>query len=123
MNHRILIIVFALTCFFTQSIAKTSQREMLFDNNWKFFLGDVKGGEKPSLNDKTWRNIDLPHDWSIEKLAGQEADKVIGPFSNESKGTTATGYTVGGIAWYRKTLNQPPHFQRLACLLLCFCLF
>ena len=86
----------------------------LFDDNWKFYLGDVKGAEKPSFNDKSWRDIDLPHDWSIEKLSGQEAGKVVGPFSKESIGTTATGYVVGGTAWYRKTftLNARENFSK-----------
>jgi beta-galactosidase len=85
-----------------------NQRNLSFDSNWKFYLGDVKDAEKPAFNDMSWRNIDLPHDWSIEKLPGQEAGKVIGPFSKESKGTTATGYTVGGVGWYRKTFIINP---------------
>jgi len=113
MNHRIPIILLFITCFLTQSFAKVSQREMPFDDNWKFLLQDVKGAEKSSFNDKTWRSIDLPHDWSIEKLPGQEAGNVIGPFSKESKGTTATGYTVGGVGWYRRTfiINPKDKFQ------------
>jgi len=105
MNHRIPIILTVITCFFTQSFAKVSQREIPFDDNWKFSLQDAKSAETPSFNDKTWRDIDLPHDWSIEKLPGQEAGKVIGPFSKESQGATATGYTVGGVGWYRKTFT------------------
>lgn len=81
------------------------QSTQLFDSNWKFFLGDPKGAEKPSYNDKSWRDIDLPHDWSIEKLPGQILGKVVGPFSKESPGTTATGYVIGGTAWYRKTFT------------------
>ena len=84
------------------------QRKQLFDSNWKFFLGDVKGAEKNSFSDKSWRDIDLPHDWSIENLPGQEPGKVIGPFSKTSIGTTATGYTIGGTAWYRKTFTFDP---------------
>jgi beta-galactosidase len=105
MNHRIIVILTVITCFFAQSFAKISQREIPFDDNWKFSLQDAKSAETPSFNDKTWRDIDLPHDWSIEKLSGQEAGKVIGPFSKESIGNTATGYTVGGVAWYRKTFT------------------
>ena len=63
--------------------------------------------ESATLNDKSWRTLDLPHDWSIEDLPNQ-SDSVIGPFSVKSIGATATGYTVGGIGWYRKhfTLNN-----------------
>jgi beta-galactosidase len=107
-TNRLLAIVIFLSFAVSSKAQEKFQSKQLFDNNWKFFLGDAKGGEKPSFNDKTWRDIDLPHDWSIEKLPGQEAGKVVGPFSKESIGTTATGYTIGGVAWYRKTftLNQ-----------------
>jgi beta-galactosidase len=81
---------------------ENTQGKQLFDSNWKFFLGEAKGAEKPSFNDTTWRDIDLPHDWTIEKLPEQEAGKVVGPFSKESPGATATGYVLGGTAWYRK---------------------
>ncbi|MGQ1891657.1 glycoside hydrolase family 2 TIM barrel-domain containing protein [Thermophagus sp. OGC60D27] len=79
--------------------------ETLFDNGWKFQLGDVQGAQMPSFNDSAWRSLDLPHDWSIENLPNQEPGKVTGPFSKESIGTTATGYTIGGTAWYRKTFT------------------
>lgn len=87
--------------------------EQLFDDGWKFYKGDPKGAEKPSFNDRSWRDIDLPHDWSIEKLPGQEPGKVVGPFHKESKGTTATAYTLGGTAWYRKTFVLEPHEKRM----------
>ena len=88
--------------------------KQLFDSNWKFYLGDVKGSEKPSFQDKMWRDIDLPHDWSIEKLPNQELGQVVGPFSKKSPGTTATGYVLGGTAWYRKTftLNVKDNFNK-----------
>lgn len=105
MNYRIPVILTVITCFFTQSFARTFQRELLFDDNWKFSLQDVTGAENPKYDDANWRTLDLPHDWSIELLSGQEAGRVVGPFSKESKGTTATGYTVGGVGWYRKTFT------------------
>ena len=103
MNYRVTFILLFLFSIPFQGHAQTTRCEMLFDDGWKFFPGDVKGAEKPAFNDKSWKNIDLPHDWSIEKLQEQEPGKVIGPFSKESPGTTATGYTIGGTAWYRKT--------------------
>src|ERR1035437_9580472 len=105
MNFRRYILAFLFFIFSYHAYSQSVSGEMQFDNNWKFFLGDAKGAESPSFNDKSWRNIDLPHDWSIEKLSRQETGKVIGPFSKESKGTTATGYTVGGVGWYRKTFT------------------
>lgn len=84
---------------------KQARIETLFNDDWKFQLGDIEGAAMPSFDDNNWRILDLPHDWSIEALPDQEAGKVIGPFSIESIGTTATGYTVGGTAWYRKTFT------------------
>ncbi|MDQ6904982.1 MAG: beta galactosidase jelly roll domain-containing protein, partial [Bacteroidota bacterium] len=72
-----------------------------FDGNWKFHPGDVSNAESENLSDKSWRTLTLPHDWSIEDLPNQ-SDSVIGPFTIKSIGATATGYTVGGIGWYRK---------------------
>lgn len=65
-------------------------RAVLFNANWKFTKGDVPQGEKLATADKTWRTLDLPHDWSIE-----------GPFSQEW--ASGTGYLPGGIGWYRKS--------------------
>ena len=71
------------------------------DGLWKFHYGDVSNGENVNDNSQGWRVVNLPHDWSIEDLPNQ-GDSVIGPFSSKSVGATATGYTVGGIGWYRK---------------------
>lgn len=73
----------------------------LFDASWKFHRGDVANASDENFNDQNWRTLDLPHDWSIEDLPNQ-SDSVIGPFSAKSVGATATGYTVGGVGWYRK---------------------
>jgi beta-galactosidase len=65
-----------------------------FDDGWRFRLGDAKQGEAPALNDKDWRQVDLPHDWSIE-----------GPYSPNN--ASGTGFLPGGIAWYRKSFTLP----------------
>jgi beta-galactosidase len=83
------------------SNASAQRIHTLFDASWKFHRGDISNDESKNLNDKSWRSLDLPHDWSIEDLPNQ-SDSVIGPFSVKSIGATATGYTVGGIGWYRK---------------------
>ncbi len=58
----------------------------------------MQGGEAVNLNEAGWRNIDLPHDWSIE-----------GPFSKDN--FSCTGYLPGGIGWYRKTFNIPARLK------------
>jgi len=111
MNSKIfLILLFAIRL---QAYAQAPHYELPFDDNWKFHPGDIKGAEKPSFVDNSWRDIDLPHDWSIETLPAQEAGKVVGPFYKESPGTTSIGYTLGGTAWYRKAfvLNPQENFN------------
>jgi beta-galactosidase len=91
------IILFSLL-----NISAYAQRtQQLFDASWKFSKENVPGSENLNFNDAAWRTVELPHDWSIEDLPNQ-SDSVIGPFYKKSIGTTATGYTVGGTAWYRK---------------------
>ena len=83
------------------SQADAQRIHKLFDASWKFHRGDVDNAQNENFADQKWRTIDLPHDWSIEDLPTQ-SDSVVGPFSAKSVGATATGYTVGGIGWYRK---------------------
>ncbi|WP_212910811.1 glycoside hydrolase family 2 TIM barrel-domain containing protein [Streptomyces sp. TS71-3] len=109
-----------------------ARRERSFDEGWRFFRGDADGAEQPSFDDASWRALDLPHDWSIEDLPYATSDdgaatsdpsllvrkdpgpgtpdtpQVIGPFDTRgSAGGGSTGYTVGGVGWYRKTFGSP----------------
>lgn len=108
-----------------------ARREELFDEGWLFLRGDVEGGEQPGLDDSRWRGLDLPHDWGIEDLPYAISDDgavtagasvlttqvppaepvppaVIGPFDPAAgAGGGSTGYTVGGIGWYRKRFPAP----------------
>lgn len=68
------------------------------NSGWKFTLNDVKDGQTPSLDDKRWKTVDLPHDWSVK---GQLSPTLA----------SATGYLPGGIGWYRKVLNIPQSKQ------------
>src|ERR1041384_4339217 len=74
-NYKIgynLKIAIAAFLFLTGSILCQAQnpgnsgRKQLFDDNWKFFLGDTALAKSNDFNDVTWRSLDLPHDWSIE---------------------------------------------------------
>jgi beta-galactosidase len=100
-----LLMSFCLSATFAQS--NTQQRNSLFDTDWRFKKDSTVDASSPSFDDANWRVLDLPHDWSIEDLPNQ-SDSVVGPFTTKSIGTTATGYAVGGIGWYRKhfTLND-----------------
>jgi len=72
------------------------QRKQLFDYDWKFSLGDSSSASNNDFDDKAWRKLDLPHDWSIEGKLNQK---------NPTGG--GGGYFPAGIGWYRKTFNTP----------------
>jgi beta-galactosidase len=62
------------------SIASAQPRTTeLFTKAWHFHLGDVQDGQNPSLNDSNWRQLDLPHDWSIEGYSPAETEKNKAP--------------------------------------------
>ncbi len=82
-----------------------TSRMRLFDPDWKFHKGEIADGEVPGIDDRQWRIVDLPHDWSIEDLPGQKAGEIVGPFDRNSIGIFYTGYTDGGTGWYRKSFS------------------
>jgi beta-galactosidase len=88
--------------------ANNPTRKVLFDSDWRFHRGSLVNAEQPLFNDSSWRLLDLPHDWSIEPLPNQKKDSVVGPFSRASIGGFATGQTIGGEGWYRKTFTVSP---------------
>lgn len=65
-----------------------------FDFGWKFHLGEADGAEAAGYNDSGWKDISLPHDYSIEQ-----------DYSRTAQGES--GYKPGGIGWYRKTFTLP----------------
>ncbi len=69
---------------------------LLMDRDWKFFLGDDKNASPEKFDDKAWRTLDLPHDWSIE-----------GEFSKDAATGGQGGYLPTGIGWYRKQFSLP----------------
>src|SRR5579863_808355 len=97
------------SCFLMISLLSTGfagwaqdSRAISFDGDWRFETGTTVGAESPSYDDHEWRRLDLPHDWVIEDLNGQKPDSVMGPFTRNSVGNGATGFTEGGVGWYRK---------------------
>jgi beta-galactosidase len=75
---------------------KASRYHLSLDRDWKFFLGDDKNASASDFNDVGWRQLDLPHDWSIE-----------GTFNKDATTGHGGGYLPTGIGWYRKTFQLP----------------
>jgi beta-galactosidase len=78
-----------------------------FDQDWKFVLVNADGvtdptgayanAYQPGFDDSAWRDLDLPHDWSIELTPVDDGNTVSG-----------NGFFQGGLGWYRKTFTLPP---------------
>ncbi|MFD2164092.1 glycoside hydrolase family 2 TIM barrel-domain containing protein [Paradesertivirga mongoliensis] len=85
----IMLLAISQTAIYAQVRKITS-----FDNNWKFFKGDVPGADKTDFVDSEWRTLDVPHDWSIE-----------GPYDKSNPTARGGGYLPAGIGWYRKTFT------------------
>ncbi|WP_345953785.1 glycoside hydrolase family 2 TIM barrel-domain containing protein [Mucilaginibacter sp. PAMB04168] len=96
-----------VTAFSLLAIAVTAQAQrptvkrvnVAFDTNWKFHKGDTTGAEQLAFDDKKWREVTVPHDWSIE-----------GPYSQTNPTSRGGGYLPSGVGWYRSkrfTFSKP----------------
>src|SRR4051812_1793837 len=101
-----LIACFTINMFAQLALPKVSnhnvvaERQQLFDFNWKFFLGDTASAKAIDFNDKNWRTLDLPHDWSIE-----------GKVNPKNPTGGAGGYFPAGMGWYRKIFQAPTEWK------------
>lgn len=79
-----------------------AERSQNFDDHWKFYLGEVENAQAVGFNDSKWREVNLPHDYSVE----QEFIK---------SGEAESGYLPGGTGWYRKNflLSQELEGKRI----------
>ncbi|MCE5185144.1 MAG: DUF4982 domain-containing protein [Planctomycetaceae bacterium] len=89
----VIVMSFLVNCEVCQ--ARTVQD---FDFDWKFIKEDVPGAQAIEYDDSGWRDVQVPHDWSIE-----------GPYSQEW--ASGTGFLPAGIGWYRKTFPVDPSLQ------------
>jgi beta-galactosidase len=98
--------VLILLLYYNSSTQEFSPGNNLLDFHWKFHRGGVQGAENPTWDDSAWRNIDLPHDWSIEDLPGTNS-----PFDRNAISQTPGGFTTGGTGWYRKHFSIGPELK------------
>lgn len=92
--HKILLVILGIFFFRHNANSQTPSPRIKtnIDFNWRFYLGDVQDGQSSSLNDKHWKLIDVPHDFSME-----------GKY--DSANSPANAYLPGGIGWYRKSIE------------------
>jgi beta-galactosidase len=86
-----------------QHPVNSSTRNRLFNTQWKFVRDSVTSAEQVSYDDSKWLMLDLPHDFSLMDLPGEDTEEQTGPFTKKSPGKNDTGHVLGGTGWYRKT--------------------
>ncbi|WP_207429429.1 sugar-binding domain-containing protein [Pedobacter sp. SYSU D00535] len=62
--------------------------------DWRFHLGETDLKKTIEARDKSWRTVQLPHDWTVK----QTYDPSL---------ASATGFLPGGIGWYQKNVSIP----------------
>lgn len=77
---------------YISTVDNPAVRVQNFNENWKFYLGDASGADGEQFDDSAWKNVDLPHDYSIDQ-------------EYTTAGEAESGYKLGGIGWYRKNFK------------------
>jgi len=122
------ICAFVLPCFSqnsnTRNVAGSEREHLSMDFGWRFALGHAKdyskdfsngtsyftyfaktgygdGAAAPEFEDRTWREVDIPHDWAVELPFSAEA--------SHSHGYKTIGwkYPETSVGWYRKRFQIP----------------
>ncbi|KAA5823780.1 DUF4982 domain-containing protein [Algibacter amylolyticus] len=88
--HKILVFILILFMFSCNENKPTLITDKDFNKNWLFKKDTIPQGESITLDDSSWRKLNVPHDWAIE-----------GPFDNKHNARNG-GLPIDGIAWYRK---------------------
>ncbi len=85
----------ALLLVISFSISAQRIREN-FNKNWKFIIDSTHDYSQLQANEKSWRTLNVPHDWSIEL-----------PFDSTSPTGNGGGALRGGMGWYSKEFTVP----------------
>jgi beta-galactosidase len=123
-----LLLILGILCFIdakAQNQDKSTAREhILMDAGWRFALGHAydpakdfnngtsgfsyfaktgygDGAAAPQFDDRSWRKINLPHDWAVEQPFSPK-----GSFSHGSK-AIGRNFPEASVGWYRKTFTVP----------------
>ncbi|MEU2423379.1 glycoside hydrolase family 2 TIM barrel-domain containing protein [Streptomyces sp. NPDC007851] len=87
----------------------TGRRTVALRDGWRFALvdpggvtdptGAYAGAADPGYDDSAWRQVAIPHDWSIEQSP-----------TTDHGTTSGTGFFPGGLGWYRLAFTVPPGY-------------
>ena len=112
-----------LSLFMTVSLNAQKNYRCAIDLNfgWRFFLGNVPEAESPSYDDRSWRVVDVPHDFQIEQpwvapAADEKADN-NDPAANIMSRLSSRGFKEMGCGWYRYHLTPADSLRNRRLLL------
>ncbi|WP_406431686.1 DUF4982 domain-containing protein [Streptomyces sp. NBC_00631] len=87
----------------------TGRRTVALRDGWRFALvnpggitdptGAYADAADPGYDDSAWRQVAVPHDWSIEQTP-----------TTDHGTTSGTGFFPGGLGWYRLAFTLPPGY-------------
>jgi len=80
--------------------ADTARITSSFDRDWSFQKGDVPGADRNEFDDTSWRQLAVPHDWSID-----------GPVDEKNPTGQGGGFMPSGVGWYRKHFTLSNEFH------------
>ena len=112
-----------LSLFMTVSLNAQKNYRCAIDLNfgWRFFLGNVPEAASPSCDDRSWRVVDVPHDFQIEQpwvapAADEKADN-NDPAANIMSRLSSRGFKEMGCGWYRYHLTPADSLRNRRLLL------
>jgi len=96
------IIAFIALLSFSQSQARSSKGDVLFNLNWKFIQGNPANAQLPGTSDASWQTVSVPHS------ASYDAPTVTGELAfYGSPASPNKDY------WYRKSFICPANAQKV----------
>src|SRR5260370_25534084 len=73
MARRVVLVLGLTALTFAAPPAAAQRQRLSMDPGWRFTLGDPQGAQQAAFDDRAWRRLDLPHDWSIAGTPSQDA--------------------------------------------------
>ena len=80
-----------VSSFVAKAQTDGGRQTLSFDKDWTFMQADESGADKVSFDDRKWKHVDVPHDWSI-----------LGTVDHNAATGRGGGFLPSGIGWYRK---------------------
>ena len=85
-------------------ISRNRRSSHSLNEGWRFHKGFIPSSTPHLVNDATWREVDLPHDWSIEGPFDEKNIYAVQPIGKFYVASDKSGLPTGE-GWYRKTFE------------------